>query len=126
MSGQPRFVRFGRLALVLAASSILGGCGDDCPDVSGTWHLTAGCNVLDKTGAEEWEQDDCHVVRRSLAGEELGAVTLDDGNSVKVTHMNTAAACTGSLNGDEIEASCPGAVGESCGPNTCCTMRWSR
>ena len=126
MSRYPHLVRFGRLALVLAASSVLGGCGDDCPDISGTWHLTAVCSSLDKPRAEEWDQDECHVTRRSLAGEELGAATVEDDGTVKVTHSNTAAPCSGSVNGDEISASCPQAIGQSCGPGSCCMMTWSR
>jgi hypothetical protein len=125
MSRQPRFVRIRRLAFVLAASAVLGGCGDDCPDVSGTWYLSAVCSGLDMPRPEKWEQDDCHVVRRSVAGEELGAVTLED-ETLKVTHANTAAPCTGRIDGNEIEASCPSGVGQSCGPDTCCVMRWSR
>jgi len=127
MSRQPRFVRFRRLAIVLVASSILGGCGgDDCPDVSGTWHLTAVCSGLDMPRAEEWVQDECKVVRNSTAGEELGAATVGEDGNIEVTHMNTAAACKGSLKGSQIEVTCPGAVGVTCGPDNCCMMRWSR
>jgi len=126
MSGQLGFIGRVPLAIVLASSALLGGCGEDCPDISGTWHLTAVCSGLDMPRAEEWEQDECRVVRRSVAGEELGSVTVSEDGGVSVAHQNTAAPCHGSIKGDVVEASCPQSVSQSCGPDTCCIMRWSR
>jgi hypothetical protein len=127
MSRHLRFVRLVPFTLALLASASLNGCGgDDCPDVSGTWHLTAVCSQLGMPRAEEWVQDECNIVRKSTAGEEVGAATVGEDGSIEMTHRNTAAPCKGSVKGDVIEASCPGAVGVTCGPDNCCVARWSR
>jgi hypothetical protein len=121
------FEQFRWVVAALGIGATFGACGDgrrQCPDVSGSWRRTVACSTLSPAETEEWEQSDCHIVRRSVAGQ-LGTADFDDAGIISMT-ANDGIVCRGSVKTDLVEVMCPGSAGQTCGPDTCCVVRWER
>lgn len=118
----------GLLACILAGLLRCDDSSDSCADISGAWRLTVRCSELVEPEAESWEQNGCQIVRRA-SDLELGLGRLDSAGVVVMDLPNSLTAgaeCRGTATSDRVQVDCPTGAQQTCGPDSCCILRWDR